>query len=193
MHPFSRTTYADETFKDVVCEQDVLARLSFSHCTFTNARFDRVDFTATEFSDCLFDHCELTLPNLTNADLKTVRFKDCKLVGADFRKGDSRFLALAFENSLVDTCNFSGLKLKATPFLRCVLRETRFVGSVLSEAVFDGSDLEGTLFHECQLENASFSQARNYAIDPLTNKLKGARFSLPEAVSLLMGLGIKLS
>lgn len=192
MHPFTRPAYENETFKDLVCEQDSLARISFSRCRFVNARFDRVDFTATEFSDSTFDHCELNLPNLTNADLKTARFKDSKLVGADFRKCDGRFLALAFENSLIDTCNFSGLKLKATPFLRCVIRETRFVGTMLAEAAFDGSDLEGTLFHECQLQGASFVQARNYAIDPLTNKLKDARFSLPEAVSLLTGLGIKL-
>lgn len=74
-----------------------------------------------------------------------------------------------------------------------MLRESRFVESNLSEAHFEHSYLEQTLLHQCNLEKANFTNARNYSIDPTTNNIKGAVFSLPEAVSLLKSLGIKLA
>ncbi len=82
--------------------------------------------------------------------------------------------------------------MKNTPFLKSMVRETRFIETLLTGARFDESDLEHTLFHQCNLEGASFKNARNYFIDPTTNKLKGASFSLPEAISLLTNLGITL-
>lgn len=39
---------------------------------------------------------------------------------------------------------------------------------------------------------ANFIGARNYAIDPTQNTLKKAKFSLPEAMSLLRSLDIEL-
>ena len=182
----------DHTLKDLVNENLKLHHSSYANCKFLNCQFSGVDFTASDFTDCVFDHCEINLPILNNVGLKSASFKNCKLIGVDFSRCNASFLNLSFEDCLIDTCNFSGLKLKATPFPRCIIRETRFVESFLEEACFDGSDMEDTVFHQCNLQKASFVNARNYWIDPTTNKLKGATFSLPEAISLLAGLGIKL-
>ncbi len=53
------------------------------------------------------------------------------------------------------------------------------------EADFRGADLSGTLFHNCDLSKADFSTAVNYNIDPGTNKIKKAKFSLFEVLGLL--------
>ncbi len=186
------SSYTKETFTDVTLEQVSLSRSSFTDCTIVKCRLSGVDLTAADFADCVFEHCEMSLPKLINTGLHGVKFVDCKLVGADFTKISQQFFDVSFSNCLVEMCNFSALKMKKMSFVRCVLRETRFVESQLSEANFEGSDLDGAVFHGCHLEKANFYQAKNYSIDPRTNNIQGAIFSLPEAISLIEGLGVKL-
>jgi len=192
MDILSAATHDKESFKDLELKSEALKGYSFEDCLFTKCRFTEIDFSHAEFADCKFTHCELNLPKLTGCSLRGVVFEDCKLVGVDFTKCNFTFFEIAFQGCLMDVCNFSSLKLKRLPFLRCEIRDSRFIESVLPEANFEGSNLEGTIFHQTNLEKANFMNARNYSIDPMTNKLKGAIFSLPEAVSLLTGLGIKL-
>jgi len=59
--------------------------------------------------------------------------------------------------------------------------------------VFRGSDLEGSLFHKTGLERADFSGARAYAIDPTANRIKKAKFSYPEVLTLLAPFEIVVS
>ena len=92
----------------------------------------------------------------------------------------------------MDSCHFSGLNLKQTPFVRCLIRESRFVESVLTEANFEHVEFERTVFHHCELGGANFLQAQGYSIDPTANRLKGARFSFPEVLGLLQGFEIKI-
>ena len=42
------------------------------------------------------------------------------------------------------------------------------------------------------LEGADFSHARNYKIDVTKNRIKGAKFKLPDAIALLRSLDIVL-
>jgi hypothetical protein len=49
------------------------------------------------------------------------------------------------------------------------------------------------LFINTDLRQADLSEARNYQIAPGKNDLRGARFFLPEAMSLLYNLDIDLS
>jgi uncharacterized protein YjbI with pentapeptide repeats len=100
------------------------------------------------------------------------------------------FLGIKFKNCLLETCNFSDLDLKGTPFLDCQIRDTYFTNTNLSEAVFTGSDLSRSTFHNTDLRKADFQGATNYSINPLTNKVEKAKFSKPEALSLLDHLGI---
>jgi fluoroquinolone resistance protein len=48
---------------------------------------------------------------------------------------------------------------------------------------FSGKNLEGRVFASCTL-------AVRYNIDPQTNKIKKAKFSLPEAIGLLRGFDV---
>lgn len=80
-------------------------------------------------------------------------------------------------------CSFSGSKIK----------ECQFTNTLLNGADFCDVDLSGSIFHHCDLSKADFSTATNYDIDPLTNKIKKAQFSLPEAAGLLRGFDILLT
>jgi fluoroquinolone resistance protein len=72
------------------------------------------------------------------------------------------------------------------------LKESHFTNTSLIGADFTDADLSGTIFHNCDLCKADFSSARRYDIDPQTNKIKKAKFSLPEAVGLLRGFDIMI-
>ena len=72
------------------------------------------------------------------------------------------------------------------------LSECDFNETLLSEANFKGCDLEGTLFHQCDLKGADFREAVHYSIDPQANLIKKAKFSIPDALSLLKGFDIAL-
>ena len=67
-----------------------------------------------------------------------------------------------------------------------------FSESSLREANFSKTDLSETNFHHANCEKASFSDAKQYYIDPSVTKLKDAIFSYPEALSLLNSFNIKI-
>lgn len=81
-------------------------------------------------------------------------------------------------------------RIRENKFEQCIFDETDFAESDVSECNFRGSDFKGARFVDTNLQKADFQHAINYQIDPLTNKLKGAKFSLPEAIGMLTGLGI---
>jgi uncharacterized protein YjbI with pentapeptide repeats len=67
-----------------------------------------------------------------------------------------------------------------------------FSDANLEKADFRGTDLEKSIFRNTDISGANFVGAKNYYISPQYNRLKGAKFSLPEAMSLLYGLEIVL-
>ncbi len=122
-----------------------------------------------------------------------VSFDECKIVGSEFFKCDNRFLSLEFRNCILMGCNFSDLKMKRTSFLGTKVRECHFNNTVLAEANFREADLEGSLFHHSDLSKADFRDAKNYSIDPQSNKVSKAQFSSPEVLSLLNFFDIQIS
>jgi fluoroquinolone resistance protein len=164
----------------------------FDNCTFVRSNFLKCDFTGSIFTDCSFKQCELSLCKFVSVGLRGVLFEHSKLVGIDFTKCTTQFLEIAFRKTMIDTCNFSVLPLSGVVFDQGVLRESVFVETNLRKAEFLDIDLAGTSFHNSDLEEADFSSARNYSINLLANKIRNARFSLPEAVSLLRAFEIKL-
>jgi len=151
------------------------------------------DLAGTDLEDVTFETCQFIAPELTNTRFSNVTFEGCKLVGADFRKCRAfPSVDLRFTDCVLDGCNFSDLILKNQSFVGCELRRCTFVHTNLTGADFSHSDLTETLFHDCDLSRADFSRARNYAINPMGNKIAKAKFSLPEAVSLLRGFDIEI-
>ncbi|NGX45493.1 MAG: hypothetical protein K940chlam2_00648 [Chlamydiae bacterium] len=160
--------------------------------TFEKRDFTGQDFGGKRFVDCVFKTCNLSLTTLTNSRWQQVRFIECKLVGVDWTKCDPAFLHLDFEGCLLRSCNFSHLKLKKATFKKCRIIECHFVECDLSEADFSDVEFQETLIHHSDLRKADFRRSQGFSIDPLTNKVQGARFSRSSALSLLDPLGVKL-
>ncbi|WP_316931330.1 pentapeptide repeat-containing protein [Chryseobacterium sp. P1-3] len=77
-------------------------------------------------------------------------------------------------------------------FKNSKLIEVDFTESDLSNAVFSNCDLSGAVFDDTVLEKADFRSSFNYCIDPASNKLKKAKFSLSEVYGLLYKLDIEI-
>jgi len=82
--------------------------------------------------------------------------------------------------------------MKKSGFIGSMVRKSDFIGVDLGDSDFSGSDLQESRFHNANLENVNFVGARNYYINPMNNKLKKAKFSSPEVLSLLAGFGISV-
>lgn len=61
-----------------------------------------------------------------------------------------------------------------------------------SERDFRNTDFEKSIFSKTNLYKVNFKGAKNYYIDIKNNNIKKAKFSLPEALSLLDTLDIEI-
>ncbi len=62
----------------------------------------------------------------------------------------------------------------------------------LSGCNFSESDFSGSLFQNTNLTSANLTKCTGYKIDPQKNRIKNAKFSLPEAMELLEAFEIQL-
>jgi uncharacterized protein YjbI with pentapeptide repeats len=181
--------YDQETFTDVSgveCSEGDFSRCRFQGCDLTERSF------GNSLDRCVFEECNLSLVSFKGAKLQGVRFTKCKLLGVDFTICHMLGFVVGFTDCLVQSCNFNYLDLRKTAFKRCEFRETDFIGANLAGSDFTGSVFSAVTFHDTNLTKADFSEAQGYAINPLTNKIQGARFQLPDAIALLENLGIRL-
>lgn len=85
-----------------------------------------------------------------------------------------------------------GLKLNEIIIEECKAHEVDFREGSFCNANFTFTDFTNSLFNETNLSGSDFTEAVNYLIDINNNKIKGAKFSRLEALSLLEYLGIEL-
>ncbi len=145
------------------------------------------------FIDCGFSHCNLSLVQLVKTCFRDVVFKDCKLWGLHFEHADPFGFSVVFDHCSLHHTSFYHMKLKKMNFAGCSLREVDFAEADLGGAGFGGCDLAGAVFDHTNLEKADFRTAVNYSIDPATNKIKRARFSVGGIAGLLDRLDIEIS
>lgn len=182
----------EKAFKSEDFSKSVLDNHVFHQCSFTQCNFSECLLRNAKFCFCTFTECNLSLVKLEGARLQDVQFVNCKIVGAEFFKCEKTFFSPSFKNCFLHYCNFSDLNMKKVTFDGSKLRENHFTNTCLSGADFRSVDLSGTVFHNCDLTKADFTGASQYDIDPQTNKIKKAKFSLPEAVRLLNGFDITI-
>lgn len=180
----------EKTFKSENFSKKSLEGRIFQACSFINCDFTDSILRNAKFCGCVLKNSNLSLPKLDGCRLQDVQFIDCKIVGADFFKCEKTFYSPSFKNCLIQYCNFSDLNMKSISFKECKIHEAHFNNTSLCGADFTNTDLSGTIFHNCDLSKADFSTAVNYSLDPQTNKIKKAKFSLPEALGLLRGFDI---
>jgi uncharacterized protein YjbI with pentapeptide repeats len=148
------------------------------------------------FLNCKFNSCDLSLGKLPDSIFIDTSFHESKIIGVNWAQADWPTADLGnpliFSKSALNHSTFIGLDLHGIQVLDCQAVNVDFRESNLSQADFSGSDLSDSLFNHTDLSKANLSQARNYRIDPEKNDLKKARFSMPEAISLLYSMDIVL-
>jgi len=164
----------------------------FNACTFRNCDFSDVKFEAAEFIECTFVSCNLSMAKFENTVLNQVTFNNCKVLGVDFSKCSKFLFSVSFEGCILNYSLFFKNDLKNTSFKKCSLQEASFIETNLLSAKFIDCNLDKTIFDHANLEKADLSTSRNYSINPEINRLKKAKFSMPDVVGLLNHLDISI-
>jgi uncharacterized protein YjbI with pentapeptide repeats len=125
-----------------------------------------------------------------------VKFIDCQLVGINWSNSGlqrkSFLKTLEFQNCVLNYSTFTALNLDKIRITDCIAQNADFSDASLVNACCTNSDFTNTRFSSTNLSGADFRGARNYNIPVTSNKIAKAKFSLPEALSLLSSLDIEI-
>ena len=193
----SEKRFNDQEFKDLDLDATEIISSEFIDCEFINCSFVESVIKKCRFVNCDFKQCDLSLCKLNESISINTCFTKSKLIGVNWSQADWPTLDLGkpinMYKSALNHCTFIGLNLNGIHVLDCQAINVDFREADLSQADFSGSDLSDSLFIHTNLSEVDLSQARNYVIDPGLNQLKKAKFSLPEAMSLLYNMDIILT
>lgn len=194
--PFDECDPAGRHFRGLHLAGATIEGRRFEDCRFDHCDFSEAALRACRFRDCEFADCNLSLVRLDGTQVGA-RFVDCKLVGIDWTRAHWPAIRLdapiAFERCALNDGSFFGLSLRELAAVECRAHDVDFTEADLEDADFRHSDLRGAIFRRTRLARADFREATDYRIDVLLNDVRHAKFSLPEAISLLHGLDIDLT
>jgi uncharacterized protein YjbI with pentapeptide repeats len=166
-----------------------LSGARFEDCSFERCELRERDLRGARFVDCSFVATDAALATVIDCALVRVRFRECRLSGINWSVAN-KLESVTFDECQIDDAVFSGLSLHECAFTRCMVRRAAFRETNLSKVSFRGSTLTGAEFVHSDLRGADFREAVDYTLNPSENRVEGARFSLPDAVTLLAGLGV---
>ncbi len=183
--------YYDQTFEKIVYNDEISFKV-FEECNFTDCNLSETVIKNCKFRDCKFINCNLSLITVAFSNFFNVCFRDCKMIGINWGYPDSLW-SPTFLNCNISQSSFLGLKLKSISITCCIARDVDFRECDLNKSALTSNDFTNALFGNTNLINADFTNSTNYEINILKNKIKGAKFSWPEAAVLLHGIGIKIT
>ena len=114
------------------------------------------------------------------------------MLGLHFENSNPFGFSIQIENCQLNHASFYQVVLKNTRIINSKLQNIDFTEADLSSCVFDDCDFTNATFDNTNVENSDFIKAINYTINPETNRLKGAKFSLDGVVGLLEKYGVKI-
>lgn len=186
---FTTNDYWEEEF--IEYNDKNLDSIYFDDCTFIKCDFTKAEFYNCKFTECTFISCDLSLSVLKNCTFNDVTFDNSRLIGLSWSSCEEPFDVI-FDSSNLSQNSFHRLDLRKMKFIDSLIKDTGFEDCNLENALFDNCDLEQTVFSNNNLKKANFETSKNYLIDPKQNDLQNALFSLPEALSFLSLLPIKI-
>jgi len=189
--------YVGEVFSELEKKDICIEGALFEDCIFEYCSFDNLQLRNCSFSGCNFIGTRFSGLSFERTQAIGNDFERCTLIGVDWSLiSDERKRAmnlLPFDRLLKCTlrhCVFYGLDLTKADLSESDLAGSYFDDCILRDARFCESELIKTSFAHCDLSGADFTHAKNYFFSLETNRVKGARFTLPEAIELLNALGI---
>jgi uncharacterized protein YjbI with pentapeptide repeats len=184
--------YEEETFLSMDFSVLDVCDFCFEDCRFVSCKFRECAMPGAAFRSCSFEGCEFVLTKMDHVTLNGALFSGCKIMGVNFSACDVFGFSPEFSGCIIDSSVFYGNRMRKGRIADCRLVGCDFIECDLKEADFSGSSMERVVFQRCDMERADFRAARGYQIDPASNKLRKARFRLPEAESFLAFLGISI-
>lgn len=149
-------------------------------CDFSNA-----DLSHYKFIDCVFIESNLSMCRLDGTSFRDVEFKGCKMLGLRFDQCHAIGLSVKFVKCFLNHASFQKCRIRKTKFMDCQLEGVDFTGADLTAALFDKCKLQDAVFENTLLEMADLRSSFGIRLDPETNHLRKARFSLQELPGLL--------
>ncbi len=165
----------------------------YEECSFHNCQFVQVNMDDVVFRDCEFHNCEWVELGLGNVKLQELHFYQSRWKGLELNEDLPFPVSLFFEDSRMEKCSFQEIRFRDFSIKNSQVWEGHFASCDLRESDFSKSDLSGTIFEDNDLRKSDFRAAQNYQFDPTQNKIKGAKFSLPEVLVFLQPYGISIS
>ncbi|SEW52568.1 pentapeptide repeat-containing protein [Chitinophaga arvensicola] len=184
-------SHEHKRFENIIWEGKTISGRDFYDCHFYKCSLKECIFDECSFDKCTFEACDLSLIQFTKTSFSRVVLQETKAIGIAWHNARPP-LTVEFHHSRISYSSFSGLNLKKGIFKNCQADEANFTECNLTQADFRGTDLAGARFALTDLTQANFVGAQRYAIDVQGNKIRKAKFSLPDALSLLDGLGVEI-
>jgi uncharacterized protein YjbI with pentapeptide repeats len=192
----SHTQYHDRSFREYKLERHQISTSEFYDCTFEACSVVESEFHDCKFNDCVFESSDLSMIQVPDTSFTNIRFLNSKVAGVNWTLADWSSALLSepmhFENCTINHSTFIGLKLPGLSLVNCTATNVDFRETELIRSDLSGTNLSDSLFVKTNLTEADFRGAVNYHINPGENVLKNAKFSLPEAMSLLFSMDIEL-
>lgn len=187
----------EHKFQDIdLTNEEILSR-EFDNCFFINCNFSESKFSHCKFYECRFVNCNLSLAKVNGCSFFDTSFEDSKLIGLNWTEAAWPTIKLSnplkFYKCVLNDTSFFGLCLREISMTECQAHDVDFRETDCTDADFTQTDFENSLFGKTNLTRADFTDAINYNIDIFLNEIKKAKFSLPEATSLLNCLDIQLT
>lgn len=189
--------HGEETFQGLILREESVADKYFSHCTFRDCIIEDCELLDCRFFECRFERCRISGTQLRNVQCVSADFERCSLSGIQWAALQPPRMRFALPFRTLRGCQlryntFMDIRLDRFDFSDCSIVGSMFSQCSLVEADLRRCSLEETEFFRCDLSKADMREATGYQVDIMTCRLKDARFSFPEVMGLLNGLGIKV-
>lgn len=188
---FEKNEYYEEKFVKANLMGEIVDLVVFEDCEFEGCSFVECTFNKCSFINCKFKDCALSAVKTDDSRFTNVNFLKSKVIGLDWSKAEL-VDSISFDKCQISYSNFRLLKLPKVVIINCLSKDVDYSGADLSEANLSSTDFEASIFFKTSLYKANLTGAKNYLIDARKNVIDKAKFSLPEAMSLLTGLNIKI-
>ena len=184
--------FEDMTFDNADFTKDQLEKGEYDNCLFVHCNFFEADLAGISFSETRFTGSNLSMVKTGQTTFRDIQFKECKLLGVHFEDCSDLLFKVDFDHCILNLSSFYKRNLKKTVFNSCSLQEVDLTEADLTQAVFHDCDLARAIFDHTILNKADLRTAFNYSIDPATNSIKKALFSMTGISGLLDKYDIKI-
>ena len=193
----SENEYGGRRFKGIHLDGGRLEAVTFLDCMFERCTFVETIWQSCRFVNSFFLECDLSLMRVPGSVFASTRFEDSKLIGVNWTEAGWPGVGLgdpiALSRCSISHSTFLGLDLQRVRMRECVAVDVDFREADLRKADLRGCELLDSMFQGANLSEADLRGARDYRIDAAETTISGARFTMPEALSLLHSLDIDLS